>query len=123
MMSGVTVAEIWKTGLTADVRFSRFNSAFAQGSYRTFSLSRTLGEALRLELLTGTQSFTSAFTQGTGSHFITTNADVALRAHYFLEGGFTIQHGGLQNYGQWYVGIGYRFDNRRMRKEALNAKP
>ncbi len=121
VMSGLSMADIWHTGLTADVHFSRFNSAFAQGSYRSLSLSRNFGERLRLELLTGTQSFSSSFSQGTGSHFFTSNVDLAVRSHYFLEGGLTAQRGGFQNYSQWYIGLGYRFDNRHVRKEAFNA--
>ncbi len=126
-MMGATVAQIWRTGLQADIRYSKFNSAFAQGSYQTFSVSRNFGEGFRGEIQVGRQSFFSPFTRDTGSHFLNANVDLAVRVHYFLEGGFTFQRGALQNYDQWHLGLGYRFDNRKRkqpRKEAtVAAKP
>lgn len=122
-MYGVTMDRIWRTGLRADVRFASFNSPFAQGSYRSFGLTRNLGERVTGEVLIGTQSFVSAFSRDNGSHFLNAHADVNLGPHYFFEGGFTVAHGALQNYTQWYTMLGYRFDNRERRKETANGQP
>lgn len=120
-MYGVTVGRIWRTGLDADLRYSRFNSSFASGSYHSFSLSRNVGDTIRAEAEFGTQSFVSSLTRDTGSHFFNARADINLRAHFFLETGFTLQRGGAFNYNQWYTTCGYRFDNRSHRKEAADA--
>ncbi len=121
-MYGVTVGRIWRTGVDADVRYSRFNSSFTTGSYRSLSLSRNFGDGLRAEAQFGKQSFISSLSRDNGSHFINMRADVNLRAHYFFESGFTIQRGRVQSYNQWYTTFGYRFDNRSHRKEqAANA--
>ncbi len=114
---GVTLGQIWRTGLRADLRYSKFNSAFAQGSYRSFTLSRNFGEGLRWEVQAGTQTFVSAFTNDTGSRFVNTHLDVNLGPRYFFEGGVTLQRGALQNYTQWYTTFGYRFDNRWHKQE------
>ena len=39
---GATMSNIWKTGLTADARYSRFDSSFAAGTYSTVTLSRDM---------------------------------------------------------------------------------
>ncbi len=112
---------IWRTGLRVDLRYSRFNSAFAQGSYRALGMSREFGDGLRLEVQGGSQSFVSPLTRDNGSRFFNSNLDVAIRTHYFLEGGFTLQRGGFENYDQWHFTLGYRFDNRHPKREAFNA--
>ncbi len=126
-MLGATLTQIWHTGFQADVRYSRFNSAFAQGSYRSFSVSRNFGEGYRLALETGSQRFLSPFTHDAGSRFFDASVDLALRGHYFVEGGFTLHRGALENYDQWHIGLGYRFDTRERRRPkqeaTLAAKP
>ncbi len=121
-MFGVSKGQIWKTGLRADFHFSRFNNSFAQGSYRSFSLSRAFGESLTGEVQFGTQSFISPFSKDNGGRFVNAHADVNLGARYFLEGGLTLSRG-AQPYTQWYTMLGYRFDNRRSRlkQEATDA--
>ncbi len=111
---------IW-WGLRVDLRYSRFNSAFAQGSYRAIGASREFGDGFRLEVQGGSQSFTSPLTSDHGSRFFNSNLDYAIRTHYFLEGGFTVQRGGFETYDQWHFTLGYRFDNRHPKKEAFNA--
>jgi hypothetical protein len=122
-MFGLTLGKIWKTGVRADVRYSKFDSAFANGSYRALTLSRNVGEALRFEVQAGNQVFVSSATNDTGSRFVNAHVDVMLGSRYFCEGGFTVQHGALQNYTQWYTSFGYRFDNRwsRRAREVANA--
>jgi hypothetical protein len=116
-MYGVSVDRIWKTGLRADFRIAHFNSAFATGNYRAFSLSRTLGDRFMLEATFGTQAFVSAFSKDTGSRFFNARGDINLGANYFFEAGFTRTSGGPEAYRQWNVMLGYRFDNRKRRRE------
>src|ERR1019366_7373348 len=54
---GVTMSNIWKTGLTADARYSKFDSAFAAGTYSTVTLSRDLTDNLRLNLQAGRYAY------------------------------------------------------------------
>ena len=120
-MFGVSTGRIWRTGLRADLRFSRFDSAFAKGSYRALSLSRNFREAFHLEVQAGNQVFVSPFTKDNGSRFINSHADLNLGSRYFLEAGLTLERGGLQNYNQWYTSFGYRFDNRWKKQEHTDA--
>lgn len=118
---GVAANRVWRTGLRADFRYAKFDSAFAQGSYRSVTLSRNLGDQLRGEVQLGEQRYLSGVTRDTGSRFVNSRLEWFMGAHYFLEGGFTVQHGALQNYTQWYTSFGYRFDNRGKKKEAAGA--
>ena len=118
-MFGVTLGQLWHTGLRLDARYSRFNSAFAQGSYRSFSISRSIGEAMRLELQAGRQSFNSSLTHDNGTNFLNSMLELNLGSKYFLDNGFTVQHGSVQSYRQFYLTFGYRFDNRERRKAEM----
>jgi hypothetical protein len=112
-MYGFTLGQVWKTGIRMDLRYSNFNSAYAQGSYRSILLSRNLQDNIRLNLQAGKQAYTSTLASDNGSRFINLFVDTTLGTRYFLEGGFTLQDGALQNYNQIYTAVGYRFDNRR----------
>jgi len=120
-MFGVTMSNIWKTGLQADVRYAKFDSAFASGNYRTLSISRDLNERLRMNCQGGQQSFLSSLSKNTGSYFVNCLADANLGSRYFFESGFTTQRGGQQNYNQWTATFGYRFDNRASERKAARA--
>jgi hypothetical protein len=119
---GVTVSNIRKTGLTVDARYSKFASAFATGTYDTLTISRNIGERLRLSLQGGKQSYTSTLTTNTGSYFANLSFDTNLGPHYFLESSYTTQRGSSQDYEQFITIFGFRFDNRSAkRRAALNA--
>ncbi len=111
-MYGLSMGQIWKTGVRMDLRYSKFNSAYAQGSYESVMLSRNFRENLRFNVQAGKQAYTSGVTKDSGSSFINCFVDTTFGIRYFLEGGFTMQRGALQNYNQIYTTIGYRFDNR-----------
>ena len=111
-MYGLTFLKIPKLGLHLDAHYSRFNSSFGSGTYRAFSLSRDLGEGFHLELLAGDQVFTSSLAGNQNAKFITTNVNTSLGARFFVQAGFTLYRGQLQNYNQWDTVIGYRFDNK-----------
>lgn len=114
-MYGATWERLPWFHLRADAHYSRFNSSFADGSYKAFSLSRNFGE-FRLELLAGTQNFTSTFSANNQSRFLTTNVEAPLGTHYFLQGAFTTNRGDVMNYDQWMFTLGYRFDSRQKRQ-------
>jgi hypothetical protein len=120
-MFGVTAGQLWHTGLRLDARYSFFNSAFAQGSYRSLSLSRNIGEAMRLELQVGNQSFNSSLTHDNGSRFLNSMLEWNIGSRYFIDSGFTLQHGSMMSYRQAYFTFGYRFDNRSHKK--IEVKP
>ncbi len=108
-MYGVTKSDLFRTGIRADARYSRFDSAFGSGTYRAFSLTREVGQAVRIEIQAGDQDFISALTGQNRSRFVSANADWSLARHYFLSGGYTLYRGRLQNYNQLYFSLGYRF--------------
>ena len=112
---GVTFNRIPKLDLHLDAHYSKFSSSFGSGSYRAFSVSRNVSEALRLSILLGDQSFNSSLTSITSSKFLNATAETSFGAHYFLQGGFTAERGGF-DYNQWMFTMGYRFDSRTGRK-------
>src|SRR4029077_18749201 len=72
-MYGVSIADLWSTGIHADYRYARFASSFGQGNYQAVSLGRNLRGNLQIDLLAGTQSLVSAMTQNTSSRFLSTS--------------------------------------------------
>jgi hypothetical protein len=115
-MYGLTLLRIPRAGIRADVHYSRFISSFGSGAYRAFSISRNLGEGFHMEVLGGDQTFASSLAGNQNARFLTTNMDTSLGALFFLQGGFTVYRGQLQNYNQWNLTLGYRFDNKWKRK-------
>lgn len=118
---GISMSRIWRTGLTVDLRYSKFDSSFASGTYDTVTLSRDLGERFRLSLQGGRQNFASALTSNTGSYFANLSVDTNLGARYFLQSNYSTQRGGTQDYEQWITTFGYRFDNRSAKRRAAHA--
>lgn len=108
-MFGAGMRDVFHTGLTTDFHYTQFDSSFAKGSYKSISLSRNLGESLRMMFQAGQQNFGSALTSQSRSRFVTTSLDWNLSAHYFLGGGLTAYRGGSQNYDQIYFTMGWRF--------------
>lgn len=109
---GVLWNQIFHTGLRSDMHYSKFDSAFGAGSYESVSVSRSLMEGSRLEVQLGKQSFLSPIGGDTNTKFINSTFDMNISRHYLLQGGFTANRGNIQNYDQWFFGLGYRFDNR-----------
>ncbi len=69
-----------------------------------------------LEVLGGDQTFSSLLTTDNRSRFVTSNLDFAVGAHYFMQGGFTVNRGEL-SYDQWMFTLGYRFDSKRKHQQ------
>ena len=109
---GVVWNQIFHTGLRSDVHYSKFDSSFGAGTYESFSMSRSLIEGSRLEVQMGKQSFISPIGGATNTKFVNSTFDMNLSRHYLLQGGVTVNRGNIQNYDQWFFGLGYRFDNR-----------
>jgi hypothetical protein len=108
-MFGLSLGEIWRTGVSADLRYAKYDSAFGSGRYHSISLARYFGEQLRWNVSAGWQDFFSPLTQQSRSRFLNSTLDWSLGTHYFFEGGFTFERGALQSYDQWFLMMGYRF--------------
>ncbi|MBZ5513352.1 MAG: hypothetical protein LAN62_00635 [Acidobacteriia bacterium] len=121
-MYGVTMGRIWKTGIRGDVKYSEFSSSFGRGNYSVLSLSRSFRETLQCEFLMGKQNLVSPLTRNSSYRSLGGNVNWFPRMPMYFDGGFTRQHGTIQNYNQWYIGLGYRFDSFRQRGRASEAK-
>jgi hypothetical protein len=108
-MFGLGFRNVMHTGIDTDFHLTQFDSSFAKGSYKSVTLTRQLGETLRLMFQAGQQNFGSALTSQSRSRFITSSLDWSFSAHYFLGGGLTVYRGGSQNYDQIYFTLGWRF--------------
>jgi hypothetical protein len=106
---GVTFAELWHTGLRADLRYSRFNSSFGQGEYKAISLSRSFRESLQWVLQGGFQNLSSTLTKTSQTHFLNTYLDWSPGRVVFFQAGYTWQRGGTMNYDQFQFIVGKRF--------------
>jgi hypothetical protein len=106
---GLTLGEIPWAHVRADLRYSKFDSAFGRGQYRSLAFSREFGEGFRWEVMGGEQRFVSPLSQQSNSRFLTSHFDWFLGSHYFMGSGLTIQRGLQQDYEQWFVNLGYRF--------------
>jgi len=120
-MFGATMANIWKTGLTADARFAQFDSTFASGKYTTITISREMLDNLQANLQFGKYTYSSTVASNSDSSFVNLLFETNLGARLFLESMYTIQRGGTLNYNQWTSTIGYRFDNRGSHPRPENA--
>jgi len=108
-MFGLSFTNILGTGLRADARYTRFDSSFGKGNYQMISLSRAMTDRFRIEAQIGQQNFQSAFTQGNRSRFGTCTVDWFFQKHYWLGAGWSVYRGGLLDYDQTFLNIGYRF--------------
>jgi hypothetical protein len=116
-LGGATASDIFHSGIRAEYRYSRFDSSFGRGIYQSLTAARELGEDFRFEVQAGKQVVTSSLTNESRARFINGNFDWFVGPHYFMGFGVTVYRGQGQNYNQYFVNLGYRFDNRRRRKE------
>ncbi|HKV04487.1 MAG TPA: hypothetical protein VJO53_05185 [Candidatus Acidoferrales bacterium] len=108
-MYGLTFGEIWRTGVRADFRYSKFDSSFGSGDYKAVSLSRSLNESFQWQFQAGFQDFNSTLTTTTRTHFLNTDLDWSVGRLLFFDGGYTWQRGGTMNYDQLRFMVGKRF--------------
>jgi len=111
-MYGLTLTEIGRTGLRADMRYSKFASSFGSGDYKLLTLSRHLGERMMWDAQIGSQSLVSPFTVNTRSNFVDTSIDMNLWGRSFFQSGYTLVRGVMMDYSQWYLSLGYRLDGK-----------
>jgi hypothetical protein len=121
-MYGVTLGSIWKTGIRGDVRWSQFNSSFGHGNYSALTLSREFGENFRCEFMAGDQHLISPLSQNSSYRSLGSNIYWFPKSSIYFDAGFTRQQGVIQNYNQWYIGIGYRFDSYTKRRAHAGGK-
>ena len=95
---GITLPNLLRTGLLADVHYSKFDSSFGSGKYTSVSLSKNLTDSFRLQLLGGHQTFDSSFTNNNHSNFVNAVADWNVGPRYFVEGNFGWYRGTNMNY-------------------------
>lgn len=110
---GITFNRLGNTGLTADFHYSKFNSSFGSGQYESFSLSKSLSDSFRVQLLAGHQAFDSALSSNNNSNFVNLVADWNVGPRYFVEGNFGWYNGATLKYTQWSTIFGYRFGSFR----------
>jgi hypothetical protein len=110
---GITFTNIASTGFLLDLHYSKFDSAFGNGEYESISLSKSLSESLRLQIMGGDQKFNSALTVNTNAKFVNATVDWSIGRRYFVEGLFGWYDGNAMSYNQWSTIFGYRFGGIR----------
>jgi len=108
-MYGINMGDIAHTGLQLDLRYTKFNSSFGQGTYEMASLNRSITDRLHLSLQGGVQHLNSTFSKNSSSKFVTGIVDWSIGSRYFLEGMYTYNNGTTQSYRQTSITFGYRF--------------
>jgi hypothetical protein len=108
-LAGVTFRRIPFVDGRIDLRYSRFDSSFGRGSYRSVSISREVGERLRFDLQVGEQSLVSALSAQNKAWWANFTGDWFIQTHYFLGTGLTVYRGNVQSYDQWFLNFGYRY--------------
>jgi hypothetical protein len=106
---GVAFGNLWRTGLSLDLHYSKFDSSFGSGEYESVSLSKNLTDRLRLQVLGGNQLFNSPLTSNTNAKFVNASLDWTIGRRYFLEGLYGWYDGNALSYNQWSTMIGYRW--------------
>ncbi len=112
-LAGASLGDILHSGVRADYRYSRFDSSFGRGTYQTFTADRQVGEGFRFEVQLGQQALSSQFTDQSRARFINGTFDWYVGAHYIMGIGITAYRGQVQRYNQYFVNLGYRFDNHK----------
>jgi hypothetical protein len=112
-MYGINFGQIGKTGLQLDLRYTKFNSSFGQGTYEYVSVSRSLSDRLHVQLQGGTQHLNSLFSSNSSSRFVTGILDWSIGPRYFIEGLYTWNTGSSMSYRQMNLTFGYRFGGFR----------
>jgi len=114
---GITFDQIPWIKMRADAHYSKFDSSFGGGQYEAVSLTRSLNDSMFLQVLLGSQRFSSQYTSNNQAKFVTTSLDFNIGLHYFVQGGFTVSRGATMDYDQYMFTLGYRFDTRRFKAQ------
>jgi hypothetical protein len=112
-LAGVSASNILHTGIRADFRYSKFDSSFGGGIYKSLTLARDFGDALQFDIQLGQQNVFSTFTSQNRSRFINGNLNWLLGRHFYLGAGISLYRGDSEHYQHSYATLGLRFDNRK----------
>lgn len=110
---GLTLGNLWKTGLLLDLHYSKFDSSFGSGKYESFSISKNLTDTFRVQLFSGHQVFNTTLSTNSNSNFVNGVVDWNVGPRYFFEGNYGWYRGTSMNYMQWSSVFGYRFGGFR----------
>ncbi|HKW64406.1 MAG TPA: hypothetical protein VJN89_17780 [Candidatus Acidoferrum sp.] len=110
---GVSLGQIWKTGLLLDLHYSKFDSSFGSGKYQSLSLSKSFTDSFRVQVYGGHQIFNTVLSSNTNSNFVNGVVDCNVGPRYFLEGNFGWYKGTALGYTQWSSVFGYRLGGFR----------
>jgi hypothetical protein len=110
---GLSLGQIWKTGVLLDLHYSKFDSAFGSGKYESFSLSKSLNDSFRVQVYGGHQNFYTPLSTNTNSNFVNGVVDFNVGPRYFVEGNYGWYHGTSLSYTQWSSVFGYRLGGFR----------
>ena len=112
---GISMGNIRNTGIFADLHYSKFDSSFGSGKYTSFSLSKSLTDAFRIQVYGGHQVFNTVLSNNTNSNFVNAVLDWNVATRYFLEGNLGWYHGSALSYTQWSTVFGYRLGGFKQR--------
>lgn len=110
---GVTLGQVWKTGVLLDLHYSKFNSSFGSGKYQSVSLSKNFTDSFRVQVYGGHQIFNTVLSSNTNSNFVNGVVDFNLGPRYFVEGNYGWYHGAALSYTQWSTVLGFRLGGFR----------
>jgi len=110
---GLSLGQVWKTGVLLDLHYSKFNSDFGSGTYQSASLSKNFSDSFRVQVYGGHQVFHTVLSNNTNSNFVNGVVDFNLGPRYFVEGNFGWYSGSALSYRQWSTIFGYRLGGFR----------
>lgn len=110
---GISLGQVWKTGMLLDLHYSKFDSSFGSGKYQSVSLSKNFTDSFRVQVYGGHQIFNTVLSSNTNSNFVNGVADFNVGPRYFVEGNFGWYHGTSLSYTQWSTVFGYRLGGFR----------
>ena len=110
---GISLGQVWKTGVLLDLHYSKFNSAFGSGKYESVSLSKNFSDTFHVQVYGGHQIFNTVLSSNTNSNFVNGVVDFNVGTRYFVEGNFGWYNGSTLRYTQWSTVFGYRLGGFR----------
>lgn len=81
---GISMGNVWRTGIFADVHYSKFDSGFGSGTYEAFSLSKSITDTVRVQAYGGHQGFQTTLSNNSKSNFVNGGVDWNVGSRYFL---------------------------------------
>ena len=110
---GISLGQVWKTGLLLDLHYSKFDSSFGSGKYQSVSLSKNFSDSFRVQVYGGHQIFNTVLSSNTNSNFVNGVVDFNLGPRYFVEGNYGWYNGAALSYTQWSTVFGLRLGGFR----------